>query len=177
VGHNQNYGLTASLMPGERLGVDFAYNFNSVVQNAIICFNDTPPTGVILPFVVNANNNNCGGNDTANNLMANSYYTNHTNFGMAAVRFRPVKRVLASVGYRVTNVDGDVPQFNILQPLGTVQYRYQQPVANLSIDIGHKLAYNTGWNYYQYGEGSFVGTTAPRYFHANSLTESLRYSF
>jgi hypothetical protein len=50
-------------------------------------------------------------------------------------------------------------------------------VANLSVDIGHKLAYNTGWNYYQYGEGSFVGPTAPRYFHANSLTESLRYSF
>jgi hypothetical protein len=109
--------------------------------------------------------------------MANSYYNNHTNFGMAAVRFRPVKRVLANVGYSITNVDGNVPQFNILQPLGTVQYRYQQPVANLSIDIGHKLAYNTGWNYHQYGEGSFVGPTAPRYFHANSLTESLRYSF
>jgi hypothetical protein len=177
VGHNQNYGLTASLMPRERLGADFAYNFNSVVQNAIICFNDTPPTGVVLPFVADANNNNCAGNDTSNNLMANSYYNNHTNFGMAAVRFRPVKRVLANVGYSITNVDGNVPQFNILQPLGTVQYRYQQPVANLSIDIGHKLAYNTGWNYHQYGEGSFVGPTAPRYFHANSLTESLRYSF
>jgi hypothetical protein len=39
-----------------------------------------------------------------------------------------------------------------------------------------------GWNYYQYNEGSavqgsFVGPTAPRYFHANALTESLRYAF
>lgn len=34
-----------------------------------------------------------------------------------------------------------------------------------------------GWNYYEYKEGSFVGPTAPRYFHANSLTESLRYAF
>jgi hypothetical protein len=177
VGHNQNYGLTASLAPRERFGLDLAYNFNSVIQNAIICFNDTPPTGVILPFVANANNNNCGGNDTSNNLMANSYYTNHTNFGMAAVRFKPAKRVLANVGYSISSVDGSVPQFNILQPLGTVQYKYQQPVANLSVDIGHKLAYNMGWNYYQYGEGSFVGPTAPRYFHANTLSESLRYSF
>jgi hypothetical protein len=32
-------------------------------------------------------------------------------------------------------------------------------------------------NYYQYGEGSFVGPMAPRYFHANSRTESLRYAF
>jgi hypothetical protein len=177
VGHNQNYGLTASLAPRERFGMDLAYNFNSVIQNAVICFNDTPPTGVILPFVANANNNNCGGNDTANNLMANAYYTNHTNFGMAGVRFKPAKRVIANVGYSITSVDGSVPQFNILQPLGTVQYKYQQPIANLSVDIGHKLAYNMGWNYYQYAEGSFVGPTAPRYFHANSLTESLRYSF
>ncbi len=177
VGHNQNYGLTASLMPRERLGADFAYNFNSVVQNAIICFNDTPPTGVVLPFVADANNNNCAGNDTSNNLMANSYYTNHTSFGMAAVRFKPAKRVMANVGYSITSVDGNVPQFNILQPLGSLQYKYSQPVANLSVDIGHKLAYSMGWNYYQYGEGSFVGPTAPRYFHANTLTESLRYAF
>jgi hypothetical protein len=177
VGHNQNYGVTASLAPRERFGMDLAYNFNSVIQNAIICFNDTPPTGVILPFVANATNNSCAGNDTANNLMANSYYTNHTNFGMATVRFKAAKRVLANIGYSISSVDGSVPQFNILQPLGTVQYKYQQPVANLSVDISHKLAYNMGWNYYQYGEGSFVGPTAPRYFHANSLTESLRYSF
>ena len=177
VGHNQNYGLTASLAPRERFGLDLAYNFNSVIQNAIICFNDTPPAGAILPFVANAANNNCAGNDPSNNLMANSYYTNHTNFGMATVRFKPAKRVLANVGYSISNVDGSVPQFNILQPLGTVQYKYQQPVANLSVDIGHKLAFNMGWNYYQYGEGSFVGPTAPRYFHANALTESLRYAF
>jgi len=176
-GHNQNYGVTASLAPRERFGMDLAYNFNSVVQNALICFNDTPPAGVDLPFVTNANNNGCAGNDTANNLMAYSYYTNHTNFGMAAVRFKPLKRVTANIGYSITSVDASAPQFNILQPLGSLQYTYQQPVANLSVDIGHKLAYNMGWNYYQYGEGSFVGPTAPRYFHANSLTESLRYTF
>jgi hypothetical protein len=50
-------------------------------------------------------------------------------------------------------------------------------VANLTVDLGHKLAWNSGWNYYQYNEGSFVGPTASRYFHANSLTESLRYAF
>jgi hypothetical protein len=36
-----------------------------------------------------------------------------------------------------------------------------------------------GWNYYQYVEGSdsFVGPTAPQYFHTNAVTESLRYEF
>jgi hypothetical protein len=45
-----------------------------------------------------------------------------------------------------------------------LQYKYQQPVANLSINIGHKLPDNASWNYYQYGEGSFVGPTAPAIF-------------
>jgi len=174
-GHNQNYGLTASLAPRERFGLDLAYNYNSVIQNALICFNDTPPVGVTLPFVTNAAS--CAVNDPANPLLNNSYYTNHTHFGMTAIRFKPEKRVTANVGYSITSVDGSVPQFNILQPLGSLQYKYQQPVANLSVDLGHKLAFNLGWNYYQYNEGSFVGPTAPRYFHANSVTESLRYAF
>ncbi len=187
VGHNQNYGLTASLAPRERLGLDLAYNFNSAIQNALICFNDTPPTGVILPFVTGATTpvNYCGNTLgtggvevlSANPLLANSYYTNHTHFGMTAIRFKPAKRVTTNVGYSITSVDGSTPQFNILQPLGSLEYTYSQPVANLSVDIGHKLAYNMGWNYYQYDEGSFVGPTAPRYFHANSVVDSLRYTF
>ncbi len=175
VGHNQNYGLTASLTPRERFGLDLAYNYNSVIQNALICFNDTPPAGVSLPFVSNAGS--CAANDPANPLLGNSYYTNHTHFGMTTVRFSPAKRLTANLGYSITSVDGAIPQFNILQPLGSLQYKYSQPVANLSVDLGHRLAWNMGWNYYQYGEGSFVGPTAPRYFHANSLTESLRYAF
>jgi hypothetical protein len=96
---------------------------------------------------------------------------------MTSIRFRPGKRLTANLGLSITSVDGSIPQFDILQPLGTSQYKYQQPVASLSVDLGHKLAWNTGWNYYQYNEGSFVGPTEPRYFHANSLTESLRYAF
>jgi len=175
LGHNRNYGLTASLTPRERFGLDLAYNYNDVIQNALICFNDTPPPGVSLPFVNNAAS--CAANDPANPLLANSFYTNHTNFGMAAVRVKPVPRLTANLGYSITKVDGTIPQFNILQPLGSSQYSYCQPVANLTVDLGHKLAWNSGWNYYQYNEGSFVGPTASRYFHANSLTESLRYAF
>jgi hypothetical protein len=179
VAHNQNYGLTASLAPRERFGLDLAYNFNSVIQNALICFNDTPPAGVNLPFVNNANGTTsfCAVNDPNNPLLANSFYTNHANFGMATIRFKFDKRTTVNAGGSITSVDGSVPQFNILQPQGSTQYKYFQPVVNLSVDLGHKLAWNSGWNYYQYGEGSFVGPTAPRYFHANSLTESLRYAF
>ena len=99
-----------------------AYNYNDVIQNALICFNDTPPTGVSLPFVTNAAS--CAANDPANPLLANSFYTNHTQFGMATVRFQAHKRTTANVGGSITNVDGSIPQFNILQPLGSSQYNY-----------------------------------------------------
>ena len=175
VGHNRNYGFTASIAPNDRLGIDLAYNYSDVIQNALICFSDTPPLGVTLPFVNSAAS--CAANDPTNPLLANSYYTNHTNFGMGTVRFKPAKRVTANLGLSITNVDGAIPQLNILQPQGATQYKYVQPVVNLSVDLGHKMSWNSGWNYYQYAEGSFVGPTAPRYFHANSLAESLRYAF
>ena len=134
-GHNRNYGLTASLAPNERFALDLAYNYNDVMQNALICFNDTPPPGVSLPFVNNAAS--CAANDSSNPLLANSYYTNHTNFGMFTVRFKPIKRLTMNLGGSITSVDGSTPQFNILQPLGSLQYLYYQPVANFSVDLTH----------------------------------------
>ena len=175
VGHNRNYGLTAALTPRENFGLDMAYNYNDVIQNALICFNDTPPTGVSLPFVSNAAS--CAANEAANPLLGNSFYTNNTQFVMATVRLKFHKRTTTNVGGSFTNVNGSIPQFNVLQPLGSSQYTYLQPVVTMSVDLGHKAAWNTGWNYYQYNEASFVGPTAPRYFHANTLTESLRYAF
>jgi hypothetical protein len=91
VGHNQNYGLPRRSRRANASVWTWRTTSNSAIQNALICFNDWPPAGVILPFVANAVNNNCTGNDTANNLMANSYYTNHTNFGMTTIRFKPTK--------------------------------------------------------------------------------------
>jgi hypothetical protein len=48
----------------------------------------------------------------ANPLLNTSYYTNHTNFGMTTIRFKPEKRLTANVGYSITSVDGSTPQFN-----------------------------------------------------------------
>ncbi len=174
-GHFRNYGFNSSFTPKERFGLDLAYNFNDVLQNALICFNDTPPAGVVLPVVTNAGS--CAVLDAANPLLTDSYYLNNTHFGMASVMFRPVKRLTTRVGYSLTSVDGKRPQFNILQPDGSLRYNYHQPLASLSLDLSHNLTWNTAWNYYQYGEKSFVGPTSPRYFHANTATLSLRWAF
>ena len=171
-GHNRNFGFNASFTPRERYGVDLAYNYNDFLQNALICFNDSDVT---LPVVANAGS--CAANDPDNPLLTDSYYVNNNHFGMATLMVKPVKRVTTRLGYSITSVDGRTTQFNALQPLGPLQYKYQQPVADLGVDLGHNLTWNTSWNYYQYREGSIVGPTASRYFHTNNATLSLRYAF
>jgi hypothetical protein len=61
--------------------------------------------------------------------------------------------------------------------IGSLQYNYHQPLAKVEVNLGHNLTGIAGWNYYQYGEQSFVGPTDPRYFHANNETFSLRWAF
>ena len=173
--HNRNYGFTANLTPRERFGFDFAYNYNDSQQNALICFNDSDTS---LSVVANAGSCTANGyNDSKNPLLTNGYYTSNTHYGMASVMFKPHARITTQVGYSITSVSGQTPQFNALQPLGSLQYNYYQPLANIAIDIGHNLTAKAGWNYYQYGEKSFVGPTDPRYFHANNATFSLRWAF
>jgi hypothetical protein len=174
-GHNRNYGFTASLNPRERFGIDLAYNYNDYQQNTFICFNDSDTT---LSVVANAGSCIANGyNDDGNPLLTNGIYTSRTHYGMASVVVKPVSRVTIQAGYSITSVGGDTPQFNSLAPFGSLQYNYHQPMALLSVDLGHHLAWISSWNYYQYGEKSFVGPTDPRYFHANNATFSLRWAF
>ena len=174
-GHNRNYGFTASLMPRERFSLDFAYNYTDYQQNAFICFNDSATT---LPGVENAGSCTENGYDEPKNpLLTNGIYTSHTNYGMGSVMFKPLPRLTTQVGYSITSTGGQTPQFNVLQPYGSLQYNYQQPLADVAVDIGHQLTLKAGWNYYQYNEQSFVGPTDPRYFHTNNATFSLRWAF
>jgi hypothetical protein len=174
-GHNRNYGFTANLTPRERFGFDVAYNYNDSRQNAFICFNDSDTS---LPVVANAGSCTANGyNDTKNPLLTDGRYTSNTHYGMASVMFKPHTRVTAQIGYGITSVGGQTPQFIALQPFGSLRYNYHQPLANVSVNIGHNLTTIYAWNYYQYGEKSFVGPTDPRYFHANNVTFSLRWAF
>ena len=174
-GHSNNYGFNADLNPRPRAGVDLAYNYSDFQQNAIICFNDTPPAGVTLPVVTNAGS--CAANDPNNPLLTNGFYQSKTHYGITAVVLKPAPRVTTRIGYSITSVGGSTPQFNTLQPQGPLAYNYQQPVADVDVGIAHDIDWHLGWNYYQYGEKDVVGPTSPRYFHANDVTVALKYAF
>ncbi|HMK22394.1 MAG TPA: hypothetical protein VK466_08660 [Terriglobales bacterium] len=174
-GHNRNYGFSTTLLPQGRFGFDFAYDYGDYQQNALICFNDLDTS---LTVVSQAGTCTAGGySDTANPLLTDGHYDSTTHYGMASLQLRPVKRVRSQLGYSLTSIDGSTPQFNQLQPSGSLRYNFHQPLANLEVDLGHNLAAKMGWNYSQYGEKSFVGPTGPRYFHGNNATFGLRWAF
>jgi hypothetical protein len=166
--HNRNFGLNAMVAPNPRFSLDLAYNFTGFLQDNQVCYIATITAPGSFP---------CVNDDTNSLLEALGHYRNHTHFGSFSVMFKPVARVAARLGYSVTNVDGNTLILDPLQPLGPLASKLQQPLAALDINLSKNLTWHGGWNYYQYNEGSFVGPTTPRYFHANVTTLSLIYAF
>src|SRR5215469_6401871 len=173
--HSRNYGFTATIAPEGRVGLELAYTYSDYLQSGFVCFNDSDTT---LPTVANAGSCVANGfNDSNNPLLIDGRYTNLTHYAFGLVTLKPVQRLNMQVGYSITSVGGEIPQFNSLQPLGPLSYNYHQPLANLAFDLGHNLTAKAGWNFYQYGEKSFIGPTDGRNFHSNNETLSLRWAF
>jgi hypothetical protein len=175
-GHYRNYGLTTTLLPGERFNIDLSYNYSDALQNAFICYNGTfiAPGTVVngCPTWTAATN---ATNPNPNSIY--SIYDNNIHYFSATVMVKPVKRLTANLGYGVTQSDGNTSLLNILQPLGTLKSTYHQPLASLRFDVVNAWSLNAYWNYDQYSEGSFAGPTLPRSFHDNRTVLSVRYAF
>jgi len=172
-GHVRNAGFNVMIAPNDRIGVDAAYNYTDFQQNANVCFIGQN-TGVVSTGCVFGGTTSSGAAALQETL---GFFTETTHFGSLALRFKPVKRLSLAAGYGITDNGGNILRLNALQPFGTLRSRYQQPLASVGIGVTKELTFNAGWNYYQYNENDFVGPTAPRYFHANITTLSLRYAF
>jgi len=172
--HYRNAGITTSLLPAGRWGVDLSYNYTSSLQDALICYNGNfNPLGAVI--------NGCPTFDAANNPNPNripSLYEGNTQYFSGTIRIKPVKPVTAAVGYSVTRTDNFATLLNVLQPYGPLNYTFHQPVAQISYEVVKGFSVNAYWNYDQYNEKNpFVGPTLPRYFHDNRTTLSAKYSF
>jgi len=164
--HNYTTMFNAMITPGKHWGLDMAYNFDAIQQNIIECFADSQPP---------PSSTTCLGDSTL--LQTFAVYQTHTQYGYFALTLTPVERVTMRLGYNIVDNQGNTTSFNSLLPLGPLSSIYQTPLAAVDINIYKNVTFKAGWNYYQYNEGSFVGPTAPRYFHANNTTLALRYSF
>ena len=164
--HNYVAMANATISPGKHWGLDLAYNFDAIQQNTILCFEGS----VVPPGSVT-----CLGDSSL--MQTYAVYQTHTQYGYFALTLTPVERVTVRLGYNIVDNQGDTTSFNTLLPLGALSSTYQSPLAAIDVLVHKNVTFKAGWNYYQYGEGSFVGPTAPRYFHANNTTLALRYAF
>jgi len=146
--------------------LDLAYNFDAIQQNLFLCFQ-----GSLLP----PGNTNCAEDSSLKQVYG--FYETHTQYGYFAFRLAPVERLEMRVGYSVVDNQGNTTQFNTLLPLGPLASTYQSPLAAVDFQVYKGVTFKAGWNYFQYNEDTFVGPTAPRYFHANNTTLGLRYAF
>ena len=163
--HNYSAVFNATITPNTRWGLDLAYNIDALQQNIFLCFE-----GAVVP-----GSTTCVGDDTL--MQTYAFYHTHTQYGYFALTLTPIERVTMRLGYNIVDNQGNTTSFNPLQPLGPLSSTYQSPLAAVDVNVYKNVIFKAGWNYYQYGEGSFVGPTAPRYFHANNTTLALRYAF
>lgn len=164
--HNYSAMLDVSVMPNGHWGLDLAYNFAALEQDTYICFPDTAAPSGSFP---------CFGDPTL--LETYGFYNTHTQYGYFALMLSPVHQVNMRLGYSIVDNQGNTTMLNPLLPLGPLSSTFQSPLAAADVAVHKNVVFKAAWNYYQYAEGSFVGPTAPRYFHANLTTMGLQYAF
>ena len=163
--HYRNFGFNVIAAQSKRIAVDAAYNYSNASQNNNACYTGS----IVAPGSVACVN------DPAL-LETLAFYWNKTHYGSANLMVRPVSRVSAVLGYSIIDTDGNTLILNARQPLGSLSFRYHEPLASLAVGVTKQVELRAGWNYYQYNENSFAGPTLPRYFHANLVTLSARYA-
>ena len=194
--HDRSYSFSALLMPNQRLSVDFGYNYWDVYTQSEICFNysisyanPTPPptTLPVSTFPPGVNTTACpvpgaSVGPLPSGQGALSTYSSKDHFAHAALMWKPMKRVTASLGYGGSFVRGNTIFLNPLTPSGTLDFNYQRPYASIEIAIYGGFSYKMAWNYYGFNE---TGNTSPfglaaiplQDFNGSNATFSFRYSF
>jgi hypothetical protein len=193
--HDRSYSFSAMLMGNQRLSVDFGFNYWNVYTQSLICFaysitaaNAAPPPATVTvsafpPGVPQlSTGTGCPISGSPSPLGALSTYNSTDYFAHAAVLWKPMKRVTATVGYGGSFVRGNTIFLNPLMPSGTLDFNYQRPYASLAIDVYRGFSYIVSWNYYgfnQTGNTSPFGLAAIQSpdFNGNNATFSFRYSF
>jgi hypothetical protein len=168
--HNRAYSFSAIFLPRESLTFDLGYSYNDVFSQILVCYTSAAaPPGL----------GNCPGSTKL--VQQLSVYTNNSHFGHFDVEWRPWKRLLTKVGANLTGTSGSVLIISPNAPSGPLDSKFLQPYGGFDFMFSNRWVAKAYWAYHGYHEDPDVGVVqdifAPRNFHANLVTLSVRYMF
>jgi hypothetical protein len=172
--HNRSTGFSASLTPSEKFSVQIGYNYNAIYSRLLVCFtSDFAQPGLSA----------CPG--VSGLVQQYSPYSSHVNTGFVDLLWTPVKRWSAEIGANLSGVTGSELNVNPLSPIalapaGALNSNWNQPYGAVSFHFTEQWTWRARWDYYGYHEdhnGSYQDLFAPRNFHGNLVTLSMRFAF
>ena len=167
--HNRFYGFSASFQPRPSLGLELGYDYNDVFSEILICYTSAAaPPGL----------DKCPGSTL---VQQPSVYTNKSHFGHLDVNWSPGKRFTTHAGANLTGTSGSVLIISPNAPSGPLDSKFLQPYLGFDYGFSKNWTGRAYWGYHGYHEDADEGVVqdifAPRNFHANLVTLSLRYAF
>ncbi len=170
--HNRVYAFSTMLQPNEKVGLELGYDYNDVFSQILICF--TSSAVVTGPSTVT-----CTG--VPGLVQELSTYINKSNFGYFDASWTPFRRLTARLGANLTGTSGSaLISITPNAPSGPLDSKYMQPFGGIDYHFARGWTGKAYWGYYGYHEDEsnvVQDTFAPRNFHANLVTLSLRYAF
>jgi hypothetical protein len=176
VDHSRVFGLGAVVAPNEHYEFDISYAYSDVYTATNICY--TSGATATLPGTATVTSsgapNICpqsvrGSSPTQYEWYARDFQNAPTNFGSAAITLVPTKTVHASLGYRISAVDGSRFFTDARDVNGSLNSKYQSPYVNLAWTFRNAWTWKAGYDFYGYGEG---GPSGPENCSTSSTTTS-----
>ena len=173
--HNRNAGFSAWLTPSEKFSAQLGYNYNAIYSNLLVCFaSDFAKPGLPACPIV-----------TEDLVQTPSKYTSNVNTGFVDFLWTPAHRLSLELGANLSGVTGSQLNLNPLSPMallpsGALNSNWYQPYSSVSYRFAKQWTGRARWDYYGYHEdsnGSYQDLFAPRNFHGNLITLSVRYAF
>jgi opacity protein-like surface antigen len=172
--HNNSFGAAAQFLPSEKISVDLGYNYNDISTSLLVCFT---ASGSLpgLPACPNV----------SGLVQENSPYSSKVNTGFIDFSWAPIVHLKLHGGASLTGVSGSQLNLTPTNPIptnvdGSLNSSWYGPYAGFDVRFANHWTGKALWNYYSYHEDStaaYQNVFAPRNFHANNVTLSMRYAF
>jgi opacity protein-like surface antigen len=172
--HNNSYGASAEFLPNQKISLDLGYNYNDISTSLLVCFTASGSLPGLPPCP-----------NVSGLVEENSPYSSRIHTGFLDFSWNPWSRLTLHGGASMTGVSGSQLNLTPQNPIptnvdGSLNSSWFEPYGGFDYRIAKHWTGKAFWNYYSYHEDStaaFLDIFAPRNFHGNLVTLSVRYAF